>query len=95
MTPKTRPGDLVFISAGSLIEGVIDNSEEYFPVYVRAIVISSPIRYIENDYDISGLVMVMIPNMGPYLVQEKYLMTPDEYVSHLKTINEAVIRLDG
>lgn len=79
MTPKTKPGDFVYVEAGALLEGAVDNSEEYFASAEPALVISSPLRYIENDYDITGLVMVLIPNKGPFLIQEKRLMTPDEY----------------
>lgn len=77
-TPKTNPGDYVYIKGGAYLRSTIDNAEEYLGRGVWALVISSPVRYIELEEEITGLVNVFIADKGVFLVEENMLLTPEQ-----------------
>jgi hypothetical protein len=82
MTPKTKPGDQVYVKRNSFLKSVIDDNEVWSPGDEQlALVISSPVRYIELDDEITGLVMVFIANVGMYFIEENMLMTIEEFFS--------------
>lgn len=79
--PDTRPGDQVYVKEGALLRSAVDNGEEWNERIMLALVIGSPMRYVELDDEITGLVTVFIAEKGMFLVEEAQLMTPDEYAN--------------
>lgn len=87
MTPKTSPGDQVVVKPNAFFKSVIDDNEVWSPNDPQlALIISSPIRYIELDDEITGLVTVFIANKGMYFVEENKLMTIEVYLDKKKKI---------
>ena len=75
-----RPGDLVLLPVGTYQVSATDNVQCWSDSLKHACVISkSSYRIIESDQELSGMVMVFIPNEGVFHVEELGLMTLDEY----------------
>ncbi len=82
MTPKTKPGDQVIVKPNAFFKSVIDANEIWSPNDDQlALVLSSPVRYIELDDEITGLVMVFIANKGVYFIEENKLMSIEEFLN--------------
>ena len=77
--PSTRPGDLVYVPVGAYLKSAVDNAELWNERIAPALVIGSPIRYVELGDEVTGLVVVFISGVGLFFVEELSLMTPDEY----------------
>lgn len=75
-----KPGDMCYVSNGAYLLSAVDNEARWNEHCASAIVVSTTNRVIENDEgEVSGVVIVMIANVGLFKVDEAELMTPDEY----------------